>query len=31
MPDQMNSRQARLIVVDDDPDIRYLIVQQVQQ
>ena len=31
MPDQMNSRQARLIVVDDDPDIRDLIVQQLRQ
>ena len=31
MPDQMNSRQARLIVVDDDPDIRDLIVRQLRQ
>ena len=31
MPDQMNSRQPRLIVVDDDPDIRDLIVRQLQQ
>lgn len=31
MPDQMNNRQARLIVVDDDPDIRDLIVQQLRQ
>ena len=31
MPDQMNSRPARLIVVDDDPDIRDLIVQQLRQ
>ena len=31
MPDQMNSRPARLIVVDDDPDIRDLIVRQLQQ
>ncbi len=31
MPDQINSRAARLIVVDDDPDIRDLIVRQLQQ
>ena len=31
MPDQINSRTARLIVVDDDPDIRDLIVRQLQQ
>lgn len=31
MPDQMNNRQARLIIVDDDPDIRDLIVQQLRQ
>lgn len=31
MPDQLNSRQACLIVVDDDPDIRDLIVGQLRQ
>ena len=31
MPEQMHSRQPRLIVVDDDPDIRDLIVRQLKQ
>lgn len=31
MPDQWNNRQSRLIVVDDDPDIRDLIVGQLRQ
>jgi two-component system OmpR family response regulator len=31
MPEHPNSRQPRLIVVDDDPDIRDLIVRQLRQ